>query len=142
MSVAGVCDRSRYTDSWSALLTPRISLVTAKLHVAGVGHCSNGHVQAGAACRVGTRGWCGQVGTGVGYYPATWSSLKIGIVRAQLMPGPHLLRPLWHSRPLLGPPHTIAPRTQHGPPACQYGRDSIKYILKLVESWSVTEIVA
>ena len=142
MSVAGVSDRSRYTDSWSALLTPRISLVELNPRVTTVGHCSNGRVQGGAACWVGTRGGAAGWVPGVGYYPCTQSCPRIGIARAQPMTGQRFLRPLRHSRPLAGPSAHLSSSHSTWSSWIQYGRDSIKYILKLVDSWSVTEIVA
>ena len=85
--------------------------------------------------------WWGRVGTGrVGIpgttrvgIPGTTQLAYIGIARAQplaLARGSASARSL---QALLGPPHNLAPRTQHMALQPQYGRDSIKYILKLVD---------
>ena len=89
--------------------------------------------------RGGTRGGVLGVGAGGvlgGAIPGTHPPRhRIGIARAQPIARTPFLRPPRHSRAPAGPLRTPWLPALRYAPGSQYGRDSIKYILKLVKTW-------
>ena len=104
------CGTERYTGAFP---TPRISLVEVKTRVPAVSTRVSdvcGQVGTGRVVyRVREGGWY-WVGTTPSHPPSTYLAGYIGIARAQPVVYSGYTRPLGHSRPMLDPPHTRAPR--------------------------------